>query len=131
MNRSNAYLRLMDQLVYNSTSAPDEYPDEDQTNLEAELRKLRTWAEELLRGTTHEVEVQYLGRALQQFEEARAHALRGDGKACRASFREAEELLKRAKARKAPKVTFVVGPGGEARQVTPSDGDDQDKRSKN
>jgi hypothetical protein len=45
---------------------------------------------------------------------------------------EAEEQVKRAKARKAPKVTFVVGPGGgEARQVTPSDGDDQDKLSKN
>ena len=131
MNHRYAYLRLMDQLVYNSTYAPDEYHAEDQTSLEAELTKLRTWTEELLRATDHEVELKYLGRALQQFEEARSHALRGDGDACRASFMEAEELVKRAKARKAAKVTFTVSSTGEARQLTPNDGDDQHKSSKN
>ena len=69
MNRSNAYLRLTDKLAYNSIYAPDKYHAEDRTSLEAELTKLRSWTEELLRGTDHEVELKYLGQALQQFEE--------------------------------------------------------------
>ena len=97
--------------------APNEFPVEEQTDLQAEFRKLLDYLRDILSRVRYLPSRQSIQLSITETEEALVAYLAGDDKKGSDLIQAAEEHFKSYLEGKKAKPTFIAGPGGQVEKA--------------